>query len=158
THRLDFDAEYQLRIGLPGQRPADAKPVTLGLWVDGKLTHTTLIETKPSGLVYFNPYSEESMRIPLTEGDHNLRLGFIDDEFIKTVPKESVYKDTVNKWIGSVTVVGPFASKDEQPSRAKVLVCDPKTGAACIDRIVSTFARRAYRRPVTRSEVADLTK
>src|SRR4051794_6292963 len=73
THRLDYDAEYELRIGLPGQRADDAKPVTLGLWVDGKLTHTTLIETKPSGLVYFNPYSEETIRVPMTEGDHTLR-------------------------------------------------------------------------------------
>ena len=57
THRVDFDAEYELKIGLPGERAKDATPVTLGLWVDGKLTHTQQIETKPSGLVYFNPYS-----------------------------------------------------------------------------------------------------
>jgi len=158
THRLDYDADYELRIGLPGQRAEDAKPVTLGLWVDGKLTHSMSIETKPSGLVYFNPYSEESMRVPLPEGDHTLRLGFIGDEFIKTVAKEDVYKDRVNKWIGSVTIVGPFPSKGEKPSRAKVLVCDPKTGAACVNTILSTLARRAYRRPVTKGEVADLAK
>ena len=57
------------------------------------------------------------MRVPLPEGDHTLRLGFIDDDFVKTLAKESIYKDTVNKWIGSVTIVGPFASKDEKPSR-----------------------------------------
>src|SRR5688500_16728706 len=45
THRVDFDAQYQLVVGLPGERPADAKPVTLGLWVDGKLLTTKLIET-----------------------------------------------------------------------------------------------------------------
>jgi hypothetical protein len=158
THRLDFDADYEIKIGLPGQRPEDAKPVSLGLWVDGKLLHTTLVETKPSGLVYFNPYSEETIRVPLTAGDHTLRLGFIDDEFIKTVPKADIYKDTANKWIGSMTVIGPLKSGVAKPSRAKVLVCDPKTGAACVDKILSTLARRAYRRPVTRTEVAALTK
>ena len=158
THRVDFDAEYDLRIGLPGQRTADAKPVTLGLWVDGKLTHTKQIETKPSGLVYFNPYSEEQIRVPLPEGDHTLRLGFLDDPFVKTLAQGEVYRDTINKWIGSVTIVGPFAPTAVKPSRAKVLICDPKTGAACVDRIVSTLARRAYRRPVTRAEVAALTK
>ena len=56
THRFDFDADYELKIGLPGQRAKDAAPVTLGLWVDGKLAHTQRVETKPSGLVYFNPY------------------------------------------------------------------------------------------------------
>ena len=154
THRFDFDADYKLQIGLPGQRAKDAAPVTLGLWVDGKLTKTKHVETKPSGLVYFNPYSEEQMRVPLPEGDHTLRLGFIDDEFVKTLAKEDIYKDTVNKWIGSMTVVGPFASKEEKPSRKKILICDPQTGALCVDRILSTLARRAYRRPVTGAEVA----
>jgi len=158
THRLDFDADYKIRVGMPGQRAADAKPVTLGLWVDGKLIHTTLVETKPSGLVYFNPYSEEEIRVALPEGDHTLRLGFIDDPFVSTIPKEDFFKDTVNKWIGSMTVVGPFPSDGTKPSRAKILVCDPATGAVCVDKILSTLARRAYRRPVTRAEVAGLTK
>ena len=85
THRFDFDADYDLQIGLPGQRAKDAPPVTLGLWVDGKLTHTMPVETKPSGLVYFNPYSEERIRVSVPEGDHTLRLGFIDDRFVKTL-------------------------------------------------------------------------
>jgi len=158
THRLDFDADYKIRVGMPGQRAADAKPVTLGLWVDGKLIHTTLVETKPSGLVYFNPYSEEEIRVALPEGDHLLRLGFIDDPFVGTIPKEDFFKDTVNKWIGSMTVVGPFPSNGTKPSRARILVCDPATGAVCVDKILSTLARRAYRRPVTRADVAGLTK
>ena len=158
THRFDFDADYQLKIGLPGQRAKDAVPVTLGLWVDGKLTHTQKIETKPSGLVYFNPYSEEQIRVPVTEGDHTLRLGFIDDPFVKTLAKEDTYKDTVNKWIGSVTVIGPFASQGEKPSRKKILVCNPASGPVCVDRILATVARRAYRRPVTGAEVAALRK
>jgi mono/diheme cytochrome c family protein len=158
THRFDFDADYDLKIGLPGQRSKDAAPVTLGLWVDGKLTYTTPIETKPSGLVYFNPYSEERIRVPVPEGDHTLRLGFVDDPFVKTLEKENIYKDTANKWIGSVTVVGPFASQGEKPSRKRTLVCDPKSGPLCVDRILATLARRAYRRPVTGAEVADLKK
>ncbi|MEP6914962.1 MAG: DUF1592 domain-containing protein, partial [Acidobacteriota bacterium] len=158
THRVDFDAEYLLRIGLPGQRAEDAKPVSLGLWVDGKLTHTSIVETKPSGLVYFNPYSEEEIRVPLNEGDHTLRLGFIDDDFVKTLAKDDIYKDKSNKWIGSVTIVGPFATKVQKPSRAKLLVCNPNTGPACVNRILTTLARRAYRRPVTPAEVASLAK
>jgi hypothetical protein len=158
THRFDFDADYELKVGLPGQRAKDAAPVTLGLWVDGRLAHTQQIETKPSGLVYFNPYSEERIRIAIPEGDHTLRLGFIDDPFVKTLAKEDIYKDQVNKWIGSVTLVGPFASAGEKPSRKKILVCDPATGARCADRILTTLARRAYRRPVLGSEVAALRK
>ena len=158
THRFDFDADYDLKIGLPGQRAKDAAPVTLGLWVDGRLAHTTKIETKPSGLVYFNPYSEERIRVPVPEGDHTLRLGLVDDPFVKTLAKEDIYKDTVNKWIGSVTVVGPFVSEGEKPSRKRILVCNPASGAVCVDRILASVARRAYRRPVTAAEVAALRK
>ena len=158
THRFDFDADYELKIGLPGQRGKDAPPVTLGLWVDGKLAHTMPVETKPSGLVYFNPYSEEKIRISIPEGDHTLRLGFIDDPFVSTIAREDVYKDTVNKWINAVTVIGPFPTPGEKPSRKKILVCDPKTGPACVNRIIATLARKAYRRPVTGAEVAGLSR
>jgi hypothetical protein len=70
THRVDWDGEYNIIIGLPGQRGEDAKPVTLGFWMDGKLLHTMQVETKPSKLVYFNPYSEEEFKLYLPEGDH----------------------------------------------------------------------------------------
>jgi mono/diheme cytochrome c family protein len=158
THHFDFDADYNLRITLPGQRAADAAPVTLGVWIDGRLAATKEIETKPSGLVYFNPRSDEQMQVMVPEGDHTLRLGFINDEFVKTLPADQVYKDRVNKWIGGVTVVGPFPTTGVKPSRARVLICDPATGAVCVDKILSTLARRAYRRPVTRAEVAALTR
>ena len=141
THRFDFDADYELKIGLPGQRAKDAAPVTLGLWVDGKLAQTMQVETKPSGLVYFNPYSEERIRVPVPEGDHTLRLGFMDDPFVKTLAKEEIYKDTINKWIGSVTVIGPFASQGEKPSRKR----DPglQSGVRC--RSVSIGSWRPWR-------------
>jgi mono/diheme cytochrome c family protein len=158
THRIDFDADYRIRVGLPGERPKDAKPVTLGLWVDGKLATTKVIETKPSGLVYFNPYSEEELRVSLTEGDHTFRLGFIDDEYVKGLATGDIYKDTINKWVGSAIFTGPFASNEEKPSRKKIFVCDPKTGAPCVTRILTSLARRAYRRPVTRVEVAALQR
>src|SRR5205085_3040041 len=109
-------------------------------------------------LVYFNPYSEERIRIPIAEGDHTLRLGFIDDPFVKTLATADLYKDTVNKWINGVTVIGPFPATGEKPSRKKILVCDPKTGQACVNRIITTLARKAYRRPVTGVEVAGLTR
>ena len=54
--------------------------------------------------------------------------------------------------------IGPFPSKTEKASRKKILICDPNSGPACVEKIVSTLARRAYRRPVTKGEVAPLVK
>jgi len=158
THRVDFDAEYTVRVGLAGERAADAKPVTMGFWVDGKLLHSQLVETKPSGLVYFNPYSEAEFKVVLPEGDHDIRVGFIDDEFVKTLSRTEVYSDRRNKFVNLVTFVGPFPAKGEKSSRKKVLICDPKTGAVCVNKILSNLARRAYRRPVTTAEVAALSR
>jgi cytochrome c5 len=158
THRVDFDAEYDIRIGLPGQRAADAKPVELVLWMDGKRLESVIAETKPSTLTYFNPYSEEHMHVYLPEGDHVFRLGFVNDEFVKTITDDkTAYDDKKNKFINSMFFVGPYPSKVEKESRKKILTCDPATGPVCVDKIISTLARRAYRRPVTKTEVAALT-
>ena len=156
--RIEFDGEYTIRFGLPGERTADAKPVTLGFWMDGKLLHTISAETKPSKLVYFDPYSEEQMRLWLPEGNHVFRAAFIGDDFVKGLSNKEAYDRKKNKFIDSITFVGPYPPKEERPSRKLILVCDPNSGAACVEKIVSTLAHRAYRRPVTRAEVASLLK
>jgi cytochrome c553 len=158
THRVEWDGEYTIRFGLPGERTKDAKPVTMALYMDGKLLHSKQIETKPSGLVYFNPFSEEEIRLFLPEGDHTFRAAFLNDEFVKGLDKKDIYDNKKNKFIGSMIFVGPFASKIEKASRKKILICDPNTGAACVRKIIATLARRAYRRPVTKSEIGTLMK
>jgi hypothetical protein len=130
THRIDFDAEYVVRFGLPGQRGPDAKPVTMGFWMDGKLLKTISVETKPSKLVYFNPYSEEEMRLYLPAGDHVFRAAFIGDDFVKGLTRKQAYSSKTNKYLQSITFEGPFPSNVERPSREKILICDPKTGRA----------------------------
>ena len=158
THRIDFDGEYLVRFGFPGERAADAKPVQMGFWMDGKLIKTISVETKPSGLVYFNPYSEEQFRIILPEGDHTFRAGFIDDDFVKDLSEKDAFSDKKNKFINMISFLGPYAVEGEKPSRKRILICDPKTGDACLERILSTLAHRAYRRPVTKTDTAQLMK
>ena len=156
THRIDFDAEYNIRIGLPGERAETAKPVLMGFWMDGKLLHSQMVETKPSKLVYFNPYSEEQFRLTLPEGDHTFRVGFIDDDFVKGMDTKEAYNNKTNKFLDSIVFVGPYPVKGEKVSRKKILICDPNSGSACVEKIVSALAHRAYRRPVTKAETAQL--
>ena len=158
THRVEWDADYTVRFGMPGQRTADAKPVTLGFWMDGALLKTLQVETKPSNLVYFDPYSEAEVRLNLPSGDHVFRAGFIDDDFVAHLTSKEAYNREKNKFLDSMTFVGPYPSNVELPSRKKILICDPKTGQACAEKIVTALARRAYRRPPTRAEVAGLVK
>src|SRR4029077_20964971 len=111
-----------------------------------------------SGLVYFNPYSDETMRLYIPEGDHVFRAGFIGDAFVKTLTPKELYDSKKNKYLDSITFVGPYPSSIEKASRKKILVCDPKSGQACVDKIIAPLAHRAYRRPVTPAETAALTK
>jgi Protein of unknown function (DUF1592)/Protein of unknown function (DUF1588)/Protein of unknown function (DUF1585)/Protein of unknown function (DUF1587)/Protein of unknown function (DUF1595)/Planctomycete cytochrome C len=63
--------------------------------------------------------------------------------------------------VESVSINGPYDSTGagETPSRQRIFVCRPKTSAdeeSCADTILSTLARRAYRRPVTREDRENL--
>ncbi|HEU0123547.1 MAG TPA: DUF1592 domain-containing protein, partial [Bryobacteraceae bacterium] len=156
AHRVDWDGEYEVTIGLPGERAKDAAPVQMGFWMDGKLIYQQKVETKPSGLVYFNPYSEEHFRLFLPEGDHVFRVGFIGDDFVKSLTDKEAYSDKKNKFLNMVKFIGPYPAKVERASRKRVLLCDPNSGPACVTKILTAFAHRAYRRPVTRTDIAPL--
>ncbi len=126
--RLDFDGDYTIRIGLPGQRDANAAAVMLGFWMDGRLMHAQSAETKPSKLIYFDPYSDETMRLYIPAGDHVFRAGFIGDDFPATLDAKDLFNRKKNKFPDSITLTGPFASKVERASRKKILICDPNSG------------------------------
>jgi Protein of unknown function (DUF1592)/Protein of unknown function (DUF1588)/Protein of unknown function (DUF1585)/Protein of unknown function (DUF1595) len=126
--------------------------------MDGKLLHEMMVETKPSGLVYFDPYSVEEMHLALPAGDHVFRAGFVGDEFVKGLSRKDAYDRKKNKYLESITFIGPFPAEVEKPSREKILFCDPHSGKACVQEILSKLARRAYRGSVTREEVSELVK
>ena len=61
----------------------------------------------------------------------------------------------------SVSIAGPFnaAGSGETPSRQRIFVCHPaaaKDELPCAKKIISTLARRAYRRPITDNDVETL--
>jgi Protein of unknown function (DUF1592)/Protein of unknown function (DUF1588)/Protein of unknown function (DUF1587)/Protein of unknown function (DUF1585)/Protein of unknown function (DUF1595)/Planctomycete cytochrome C len=63
--------------------------------------------------------------------------------------------------IDHVQVTGPFnaTGSGDTPSRKRIFVCAPansKDEVACATRILSTLARRAYRRPVTDADMETL--
>ena len=110
THRIDFDGEYDLRFALPGERKG-GEAVKFGFWMDGKLIHSMEVETKPSGLVYFSPYSEAAFRLYLPAGDHLFRAGFMDDDYSKTCSTAKTFT-TATKTSSSIrSYFGPFPQR-----------------------------------------------
>ena len=67
-----------------------------------------------------------------------------------------------NPAILSVEIIGPFYGRatEDLPSRRKIFVCRPAGGssdeARCARQILSTLARRAYRRPTTDADIDTL--
>ena len=63
--------------------------------------------------------------------------------------------------VENITITGPFNATgvSDTPSRSRLFVCRPTRAAdetACAKTIISTLARRAYRRPVTDADVTSL--
>src|ERR1035438_7174154 len=46
------------------------------------------------------------------------------DDFVKAIDPKDAYNNKKNKFIGSITFVGPFPSAIEKASRKKILICD----------------------------------
>jgi mono/diheme cytochrome c family protein len=110
----------------------------------------------------------KNIRFKATAGPHKIGVTFrrrtfaesddIQQMFTKGGGQDRLYR------VQSFQVRGPFNASglSATPSRDRILVCTPPAGAtpavqaACAKRIISTLARRAYRRPVTVEDVDEL--
>src|SRR5687768_6814784 len=110
----------------------------------------------------------KNIRFNATAGPHKIGVTFrrrtfaeSDDmlqQFTKGGGQDRLYR------VQSFQVRGPFNANglSATPSRDRIFVCKPAAGAtpaveaACAKRIISTLAKRAYRRPVTAEDVDEL--
>jgi hypothetical protein len=110
------------------------------------------------------------VRVPVKAGTRDVGVSFVkkhrEPEGILQPPQRGFARTTNELYYGepsvdSVLIGGPYrgAVAVDTPSRRKVFVCRPTSSASeepCAKRILSTLARRAYRRPVTEAEVQTL--
>ena len=114
--------------------------------------------------------SDWEFRLPVRAGPRDLRVTFArrTRAYPETVrePYLRPYtaRDTRHQpYLGQVTVTGPFNTEAtpvwSTPSRRRIFVCEPSgtdsaaEQAACARDILSTLARRAYRRPTTSADM-----
>jgi hypothetical protein len=112
-----------------------------------------------------------SIPVSVTAGVHEVIVTFVErtrastEEPIEGFTPYGGFSFTgqmrVPRLIGGIEVKGPFepTGVSRTASRAKLFVCEPETPAAeqaCAERITEHLARRAFRRPVAREEVARL--
>jgi len=154
TYRVDVDAEYTVQVLFTGNPPKDGPAPLVGFWLDGKL-----LASKPLPDAAANGERTQEARIYVESGEHVFRAGLVGDREPIPVPVPGAGGPPVPKNVvpDTISIDGPYPSKVERASRKKVLICDPNSGAACVDRILTQLAHRAYRRPPSKTEVAALT-
>jgi hypothetical protein len=157
TDIVDYDADYIVHVNLLGHRGNDAKPVTLVISVDGKPYKTVTVPVQISAVNRqggATQRSSEEVKVFLTGNQHTFRGEFVNDEELEKIPEKGRTNANQNIFPDTIELAGPFPPAQPHPVHKKILICDPAAGAMCVDRILTALTRHAYRRPVTRADVA----
>ncbi len=150
--RFNFPAagEYAIRFKATGTAVAGEGPKVV-FRVDGKDVHTATVET-PSGKAQVY-----EVKTKLPAGEKRVSFAFVN-------PKEDKEKK-VSRELGveSIEIEGPIGYVDKNvPEGQKLLLVARPTGPGdarkAAEAVLSNFARRAYRRPVTPDETQRLLR
>jgi hypothetical protein len=121
------------------------------------------------------------LRVPITAGPHQLGVTFaathyaplldLNQRFLRsTIETGGLPGFTFFPHVGSIRIDGPFnaAVAADTPSRKQIFICHPASRRSaqdlvasedrCARQILSTLARRAYRRPATEDDVKTLMR
>ena len=173
-HHFPLDGEYVVRVGLAGNR---REPQEIDIRVDGRRVGLLRVGRWPSddGTEAEGPLM---VRFPARAGTHVVSVGFAQ----RTAAIEGVAPSHLPIWtfafgrgfaekmaLDSVQIEGPYNSDTigsgpdglgESASRRRIFVCRPASPDAetaeaegCATEILTTLARRAYRRPVTDDDI-----
>ena len=105
------------------------------------------------------------IRFPAAAGPHLVGVAFLKEASMPETPlRQPMSKYDLHNYKGgdpgvsSISIGGPYNTTGigETPSRRKVFVCRPSSTQEkkpCATKILSTLARRAYRRPLTEEDI-----
>lgn len=176
---LPADGEYHINIadmathiwgnGMEYENP-------LVVTVDNKIVYQTVIGGEEDMKDYDQVQSGaldrvnarlKNIKFETTAGPHNIGVTFRRQSFAESDDQLQQFEPGGGQdrsyRVNSFQLLGPFDVKglSSTPSRARILICDPakdktKTPDACAREIFSALARRAYRRPVTNDDIAEI--
>ena len=168
-HLFPQDAEYAVTVELTGARGLRENH-QLEVSIDGEQIGLFTLgpPTDDNPDTYVNVSTLET-RVAINAGPRELAVAFfarpsvLVEQVREPFPNPRVSGNPggpggAMPFVRSVTISGPYEARGsgDTPSRARVFLCEPASAAeepACARTILSTLARRAYRRPVTDDEV-----
>jgi mono/diheme cytochrome c family protein len=179
-HVFPADAEYKLsgrlvrgvQEGYAGVEGNDT-PYTFVITVDGTEVYSAPVggpkdtEMQGADLAAAQPVIDKRMtgRVRVTAGPHDVGFTWKEQPFEKQDVWEPSRRDSQEvHMIGgipklrTVSIDGPYNVRglSEGPSRKKLYVCHPGANAddaGCAEKILTSLARHAYRRPVTAADI-----
>ncbi len=176
---LPADGEYRINIadmanGLWGNQLEYENPVVVT--VDNKIVYQTVVGGEEDNKFFDQVMNGaldrvnarlKNIKFQATAGPHKIGVTFRRQSFAESDDQVQVFapgggQDRSYR-VSSFQLLGPFDVKglSSTPSRDRILTCDPakdkaKTPEACAKEIFSALAKRAYRRPVTKDDIAEL--
>jgi mono/diheme cytochrome c family protein len=176
-HNFPADGEYELTIGdmaLAREVPRMEFENTVLVLLDGKEFYRTTIGGEKDHKAIdqtLDPAVEEingrlrKIRFTASAGQHTLAVTFLhrsfaeSDERTRTIALEGGQERI--QAVHALQIRGPLSvtGMSQSPSRARIFTCRPtapRDETACAQQIVTTLARRAFRRPVTAEDVNPL--
>ena len=174
------DAEYEIQLRLTRDRNEHieglTRPTPIELMIDREHAQTFVLKPNrvivgvrnataiPSDGMLDN---ELHIRVPVKAGTREIGVTFPREEpFLLLETEHQPYQSHFNMYrhpriqpaLYSVTIAGPYdpTGAGDTISRRKIFVCRPAKPAeeeTCAKKVLSTFARRAYRRPVNDADL-----
>ena len=169
-HTFPLDGEYQIEVRLARNRNENVEGLrdthVLEMTLDGERLElfTVVPDRNRLGSYYADEGVDKhlNLHIPVTAGPHVFGAAFLQKSSALIETERQPYRAQFNQdrhprqqpAVYSVSITGPFdpTGAGNTPSRDRIFTCRPATAADeadCAATIISTLARRAYRRPVS---------
>jgi hypothetical protein len=164
-HQIDLriDGALLKRFTIGGEGRGLTAPESFAGNTQGDPAWEAYMHTADAGL---------EIRVPVKAGARDVSVSFlrqhIEPEGVLQPPQRGFARTTNELYFGepavdSLLIGGPYqaAAARDTPSRRKIFICRPTSRATeepCARRILTTLARRAYRRPPTAAEVTTLVE
>ena len=167
-HVFPLDGEYVIKISLA--RSLDGAQIKGVHQLDVRVDHAlakqfTVDATKPETV------KNIELRVPVKAGARLIGVSFVGSldsalprDLRPAQPPPSAFAFQlypIDPAVSSIDIVGPYDGKVslDTASRRAIFTCQPASASAekaCAARIISTVARRAYRRPIAAADVKPL--
>ena len=178
THSFPQDAEYHFSLALYRTNLEAIRglehPHQIEITIDGARVFLATVggeaeKGEPAEVITDRSDAIDArlqVRVPVTAGPHAVGATFVrkigaGTQRLRPFLRSSAgtYDSTGRPHIETLTIAGPYnpTGPGKTPSRERIFSCRPAARSqedACATKILSTLARRAFRRPVTKPELA----